>query len=187
MENDDLSETMNNCQVTLQGSDGWIGALMPIKFQIKTFLELLGVFEKIWIHTNLIMESRVLSHFINRSLWKKKLSSYDKNTFVIPYFMFIDDTQVNNPIGSHSKSGKECCVYYCFGTLPPQYSSRIQNIFVAMLSEARKMSKYGDDHSFSSLICILNDLAKDGLNLLINGNLENNNADKLIIAQLNNQ
>lgn len=107
--------------------------LMPISFQIKKFLEIPGVFEKIRKNTEEIDMQNNLSNFINGSLWKEKLKSYKKGDFVIPYHFYVDAAQLNHPLGPHCAKGAEEFNYYSFPTIPTQYQSRLENIFVASL------------------------------------------------------
>lgn len=107
--------------------------LMPISFQIKKFLELPNVFEKIRKHTEELMMQNTLSNFINGTLWKEKLKSYKEDDFVIPYHFYVDAAQLNHPLGPHCAKGAEEFNYYSFPSIPTQYQSRLENIFVASL------------------------------------------------------
>lgn len=104
---------------------------MPIKFQIRKFFELPKVYEKVMLNTTKLQEGDQLDHFIKGSLWKQKLKNYKPDDVVIPYHFYGDGVQINNPLGSHLKSGEEQCNYYYFPTIPYEYQSRLDNMFVA--------------------------------------------------------
>lgn len=144
-------------------------SLMPIQFQIKSFFELPYVYKKCRSNTDRIIGDGSLSHFINGKLWKSKLENFKKDDVVIPYHLHIDDTQTNNPLGCHTTNGDQTCVYYSFPTLPNEYSSRLENIFTALVFESRLSHDLGNDQCYEALIKELNTLADDGIVLNIDG------------------
>lgn len=79
--------------------------LMPINFMLKKFFKLPKVYEKIEAHTKKIRESQKLNHFINEKVWKKKLENFGSDDNVIPYFLYVDGAQTNNPLGPHCTKG----------------------------------------------------------------------------------
>ncbi len=107
--------------------------VMPISFQIKKFFEVPGVFEKIIENTTKIQQQPKISNFIHGTLWKEKLKNYKPDDIVIPYFFYCDAAQVNHPLGPHCVKGSEEFNYYAFPTIPTEYQSRLENIFVAAL------------------------------------------------------
>ncbi len=107
--------------------------LMPIGFQIEKFLELPGVFDKMLENDANIRRGGKLNHFINGSLWKKKMEDFGENRIVIPYHYYSDGAQLNHPLGPHIRKGSEDFQYYSFPTIPFQYQSRLENIFLSHL------------------------------------------------------
>lgn len=104
---------------------------MPIEFQIKKFFELPNVYEKVKLNTIKIQQEDGLNHFIKGKLWKRKLENYGPDQQVVPFHFYGDGAQVNNPLGPHAKSGEQQLNYYSFPTIPYEYQSRLENIFVA--------------------------------------------------------
>lgn len=107
--------------------------LMPISFQIKKFLELPGVFKKMFDNAAKIKQNGKLNHFINGSVWKEKMKNFDADQIVIPYFYYSDGAQLNHPLGPHTRKGAEDFHYYSFPTIPSEYQSKLENIFVSYL------------------------------------------------------
>lgn len=142
--------------------------IMPLKYQFKKFFELPNVFELTQKYANEVSQE-TMTHFINGKHWKKKLESYDENDIVIPYHLHTDDVQINNALGSHRVKGLETCTYYSFPTVPPEYNSRLENIFVAQLFPSNANKKYGNYSCFANMIEDLNKFAKEGVTLNING------------------
>lgn len=108
--------------------------LMPISFMLQKFFELPNVFQKIEAHTRQIRESKKLNHFINGKLWKKKLENFASEETVIPYFLYVDGAQTNNPLGPHCTKGMLDLNYITLPTIPTEYQSKLENIFVASVS-----------------------------------------------------
>lgn len=106
---------------------------MPIEHQIKKFFELPNVFEKVKSNTLNLQASNKRDHFINGNIWKEKLKQYKSEDTVIPFHFYGDGVQLNNPLGTHIKSGEQHFNYYTFPTVPNEYQSRLENIFVAQL------------------------------------------------------
>lgn len=144
-------------------------SLMPIRFQIKSLFELPYVFKKCQSNAESIKTENVLDHFINGKLWKSKLQNFKKDDIVIPYHLYIDDTQMNNALGCHTTNGDQTCVYYSFPTLPNEFNSRQDNIFTAQVFESRLSRDFGNDACYDELIKELNTLADDGVVLNIDG------------------
>lgn len=108
--------------------------LMPIRFMLKKIFQLPRVYEKIQAHTDTIRGDGKLNHFINGRLWKKKLESFSEGQIVIPYFLYVDGAQVNNPLGPHCSDGSLDFNYIVLPTIPFEYQSRLENIFVVSIS-----------------------------------------------------
>lgn len=107
--------------------------LMPVAFQIKKFFEMPEVFQKIMDNTTKIQHQNELNHFINGTLWKEKLTNYKPDDIVIPYHFYVDGAQMNHALGPHCGKGQHEFNYYSFPTIPTEYQSRLENIFVASL------------------------------------------------------
>lgn len=98
----------------------------------------------------------------------KKLQNY-KNKFVIPYFLYFDDFEVNNPLGSHSSS--VLAVYYSFPTAPISVKHKLQSILIAALFKSQDVKQFGNGKSFYKLVEAINDLENNGIEIKTpNGN-----------------
>lgn len=152
---------------------GKTATLMDIQFQIKTFFELPGVFNKIMLNTKKINKQKKLNHYINGTSWKEKLKNFSKDDIVIPYHLHIDDTQTNNSLGTHTTNGDQTCVYYTFPTIPNEYLARLETIFAAMFFESSLSKKHGNEKCYEALVDELNKLADYGIALNIDGKKQN--------------
>lgn len=114
-------------------------------------------------------ESDSISNFIQTETWKKKISliNPDQETLLLPLFLYSDDYECNNCLGSHAgSSGKVCGVYVMIPCLPEFLQSKISQIFVAMqfLSKHRKIPN-GNSRLFSPLVDMLNRLQEKGIKI----------------------
>lgn len=85
------------------------------------------------LNTRKIQQGNDLDHFIKGKLWNEKIKNFDPDQLVIPFHFYGDGAQVNNPLGPHAKSGEQQLNYFCFPTIPYEYQSRLENIFVTQL------------------------------------------------------
>lgn len=75
--------------------------------------------------------------------------------------MYIDDFEINNPLGSKSMCHAISAIYYSF-PLNDQ-SSKLTNIFLAALIKSKDLKRYGNDLCFKQLINELNSLEEIGI------------------------
>lgn len=102
------------------------------------------------------------TNFLNCELWKQKMLLHP-NKLVIPYFLYSDEFEVNNPLGPHSSS--ILGVYYSFPTVPHWLRSNLKNIFIAALFNSKDLKSLGNDQVFYKLIDELIDLENNGVEL----------------------
>ena len=138
------------------------GVLLPLKFQFRKYFELPGVLNSFLDNHNSMKSVTEFSSFVNSTLWKKKVSLY-QDKLVIPYFLYFDDFEINNPLSSHSSS--ILGVYYSFPSAPHFLRSNLNNIFVAALFKSKDVKQIGNDRTFYNLIEEINDLETVGIEI----------------------
>jgi len=145
------------------------GHLISLKTNLKSFFELPGVLDIALNYLKNSMKSNLLSSYLNGSSWKYIYSKFP-DKIVFPLFLYYDDAEMGNPLGSHSGVHKMGCVYYSVAALPPEYLSSLNNIFVAFLfhSADRGQSKINNKKMFAALIKELIDLQENGILLSTN-------------------
>lgn len=139
-------------------------SLMPIKKQLKLFLELPGVLKTINEFQNSLTKDKSgrLNNIVQAHLWKNITYS---NEIVLPLIMYFDDFEIGNPLGSHAGCYKMGAIYYTIGTIPPQFASRLENIFTAMLFHSTDRTSFGNEKMFRALIDQLKLLESEGITL----------------------
>ncbi|KAL4711733.1 hypothetical protein ACJJTC_003500 [Scirpophaga incertulas] len=88
--------------------------------------------------------------------------------YICPIVLFFDDLETGNPLGSHAGCNKIGAVYVSIASIPPEYSSRLENIFLAMLFHSADRNIFGNKALFNSLIKQLKYLNKHGIDININ-------------------
>jgi hypothetical protein len=61
----------------------------------------------------------------------------------LEFFLYYDDFQVNNPLGSHAGAQKLGAVYVSLACLPPELFSLIDNIFLLSLFKTDDLNTFG--------------------------------------------
>lgn len=104
--------------------------MVPMKEVLKNFLELPNVFNKIIEFINCMGWCEIIDSIIQSDRWRDIRSRY-QDKIVIPCTVFSDEFVVNNPLGSHRKNGKLYSFYYSISSLPFEFTSQLDNIFIA--------------------------------------------------------
>lgn len=96
---------------------------------LKSFFELPHIFSNtINYVSKLENSSLVISNYIQGSLWQERKQEF-KGKIVLPLFLYYDDYEPNNALGSHRGISKIGAVYASIPCLPPELQSKIENIF----------------------------------------------------------
>lgn len=146
-----------------------VGQYIPMKGVLKLFLELPGCLEAIL--SNLEHLSKTAEPFTNvvqGDLWKHKVQTHFQGKTVLPLFVFFDDFDPDNVIGSHGGDHKLGALYYSIACLPQEYLSKLENIFVASLFLSN-CKVHGNDNLFRPVIQDLIDLEENEILINFNG------------------
>lgn len=139
------------------------GTLLPLKLQFKQFFENSNNFK--------IMYDRLLSlkasgsssfKFCPRKIVGKKITQFE-GKIMFPYFIYIDDFEINNPLGSHATYQSIAAIYYSFPLV--ENNSKLSNIFLAALIKSADLKEFGNDPCLLQLINEINFLEEEGLNI----------------------
>lgn len=155
--------------VTLVLKDRY-ATLVSLKQTLKTFLESPGNFTCITKYQNQIMDSddSILLNICNGSVWKNLHKTYC-NKLVLPVLLYFDDFETANPLGSHAGVYKLGAVYCSILSIPPEYNSRLENIFLTLLFHSLDRIKFGSQAIFNYIISELKELHQNGINITVNG------------------
>ncbi len=143
-----------------------------LKHSLKILLEQPGIYTSMMNHiSHLQSERKIISNIIQAELWNGK---YRRNGFekknIVPVFLYFDDCEVGNSLGSHSGEQKLGAVYVSLPCLPPQLVSKSSSMILTTIFYSYLRGKFGNYHVFKEDIEELNELSKTGLTLSIDGN-----------------
>jgi len=145
------------------------GYFIPLRHTLQKFFELPDVFTSTIDYINSLKGSETITNFIQSELWREKRKTFGDDALVFPLFIYYDDWEVNNPLGSHSTSLGG--VYYFIPCLPPECASRLENIFLALLFNTEARKDFGNNQTFAPLIEELNFLEQIGITINVDGKL----------------
>lgn len=136
-----------------------------LHIKLKQFLELPQVFNKIVSYIEKENASQDLIFSIYQgSLWKDLSKSFGKKT-VFPLFLFFDDFEPCNALGSRAGVYKIGAVYLTLACIPPEFSCYLENIFLAHIFYSSDRETFGNKQIFSKLIDDLKSLERDGITI----------------------
>lgn len=101
---------------------------------LKLFLKIPGLFLDIIQNIqSLYKEGRVLRNIVQGNLWKNRYSMQLNDEIILPLFLFYDNLEVGNALGSHSGDNKFGAVYASIACLPQTIASKLSTIFFSTL------------------------------------------------------
>lgn len=134
---------------------------------LKKFFEMKNILSDTLDYINEIKScDTILMNFIQGSLWQNKIKDHDKNQIVLPIFLFFDDYEVGNPLGSHSSIHKLGAVYLTIPCIPTHRLASLNNIFLALLFHSSDRKTFGNNIIFRPLISELNYLKDTGIEVI---------------------
>ena len=135
---------------------------------LQMVLAIPGVLNEMQIYVNnLYKEETHLSNFVQGDLWKKKYK--DAKKIVFPIFLYFDEFETGNPLGSHAGEEKFGGVYISLPSLPPHLVAKLGNIFISTIFHWKYLKIFGNQKLFRKTIEDLNFLSTEGINVHING------------------
>lgn len=141
-------------------------ALIPIKLVLKKFLELPNVFASIVEYINECKNNTtLLTSVYHGKMWNS--TELKENEFILPIALFFDDFEINNPLGSRKSVHKLGAIYLNLLSLPPQYSSNLDNIFLMQLHNYQDHKKLGNK-ILSHIVDQIIDLSINGITISVN-------------------
>ncbi|KAB0803750.1 hypothetical protein PPYR_00720 [Photinus pyralis] len=123
----------------------------------KNILELPSVLQDTKHYLTKLQNSKVFSNFTQGKHWKSKLT--DK--FTLPIFLYYDDYELGNALGSRAGTNKLGAVYCTIPCLP-QYFYSLKSIFLVSLFYTND-KRLGYKHIFKPIVDELNSLESEGI------------------------
>ncbi|OXU17703.1 hypothetical protein TSAR_009564 [Trichomalopsis sarcophagae] len=129
-------------------------------------------------------DKTAITNFIQDQLWHKQISAFDKNGIILPLFGYFDDVELGNSLESHAKNNEVGAVYVTLPSLPPNFTSKLESIVLSDIFYTNDRKQYGSGVIFKRFITELNDLRKNGIELVINEKNESRTVKVYFITTL---
>lgn len=145
---------------------------LPLINQLKIFFEIPGLLQEILNYEEktykLFNVKGVYSNVLHGQLWQKLYKPLFQDKTVFPLFLFFDDFETGNALGSHSGKQKFGGVYVSLPTLPPHLRAKLKNIFLTTIFHSKHREE-SNNKVFLKVIMELNHLSQTGMTVTING------------------
>lgn len=145
---------------------------IEIRFILKYFFELPGYSQQIFEFVeSLYSDKTVIRNFIQASFWQNRKRTFDDagGKIVFPIFVYYDDFENNNPLGSHAGLAKCGAVYFSLPFLPDNLRSKVTNIFLFVLFNSLDRKLFKNKIIFHKVITELKYLESVGIMINIEG------------------
>lgn len=143
-------------------------AHVPLKLTLEAFFKVPGMFNQMQGYADsLSRDKTMISNFIQGDLWSKKYKTSEK--LIFPLFVYFDEFETGNALGSHSGEEKLGGVYVSLACLPPHLVAKVKNIFVSTICHAKYLKKFGNERIFRKVIEDFNVLSDEGIIVTVNG------------------
>lgn len=177
----DDSHRSNDCVLTVKRCEG---QYIKIRNVLKQFLMIPNVYNKIKNYIENENSSPCHSSIFTGQLWKSIISNTElyKNKVVLPMFIYFDDYETCNPLGSHATVHKLGAVYFSLPCIPPALSKQLSNIFLFGLFHSSDREK-SNSEAFKPFIDELLYISQEGITINI-GDREENPIQIYVVAPL---
>lgn len=158
---------------TLLKMEDMFGVGVPLRKSLRWFLQIPGVFYQIIDYIeSLSKESHLISNIMQANLWKKKYVDKYTGDIVLPLYIFCDDLEVGNALGSHAGTDKFAAIYAMIACLPPNLASLLSCIIFYGLFRTLDKKETNNRKVFQNLITELNFLSRNGIIVDIKGTIK---------------
>lgn len=142
---------------------------LPISNSLRRILQMDGLLEATLLHKEFLeSDPEVSMNFIQGSLWKEQTKDLKTNDIVLPLFVYFDDVETGNALGSHAGKNKVGCCYLTIPCFPPNFASKLDSIIVTDLFYSKDRQKFGNKIIFQRLFADLKELEITGIVIIVN-------------------
>lgn len=135
--------------------------LVPLETILKKFLQLPGVYNKIKCNIQEEGNSEIMTSVFKSKIWHSMKQQYGNE--VLPFILYYDELEINNPLGTHRGLHKLGIVYCTIGGINKQFASMLENIFLVQIHNISDYNAVGNKQIFAALINDINKLQSTGI------------------------
>lgn len=140
------------------------GTMLPVVHLLKSIFQLPNMLSGVLENQDNLSKETNICNFVNGSVWKE-IKSEMKGKTVIPYSLFYDDFEPDNPLGSHKTENAIGAFYFGFPTMPQFLCSLLENIIPTMLIKANYIKMFSTDNCLQLFVDTLLMLENDGIEI----------------------
>lgn len=142
------------------------GQIIPLREVFKMIFERPNFFKLMQnYYEETMLDKEVISNFIQGELWRSKIVNNNFNKHVFPIFLYFDDYETGNALGSHSGRNKLGAVYVSLASLPSELKSTLNNIYLFALFYSKDRKEFGNKRVFHELTSELKFLEEVGIDI----------------------
>lgn len=141
------------------------GQIIPLRIVLQKLLLIPNVLEHMleYIRTEEANSDHISSLF-NSSLWRSIKTKF-KGKVILPLYMYYDDFETGNPLGTQAGVHKLGGIYISFAALEQKYASRLENIFLWGLIYSSDKAFFSNAEIFRPFIDELKFLESKGITI----------------------
>lgn len=143
------------------------GQIIPLRKVLQSLFQRPDFFNLMKTHYKQLMEdTTTYSNFIQGELWKAQIKN-SKSDLIFPLFLYFDDYETGNPLGSHSGKNKLGAVYVSLASLPSELKASLSNIYLFALFHSQHRKTFGNESTFREIISELKYLEETGVKITV--------------------
>lgn len=158
----ELETTLNKGELKIDAKNTK-GILLPLRTQMQMLFQHDNLLLDMLEYMDRLHKSSRYVNFIKGELWEKKSKMYP-NKCLVPYFLYADDFEINNALGSHAGTHSICNFYYSFPCMPYN-DSKMENIFLAAVIKSKDIKIHGTEKCLGTLVNELKFLEEEGVDI----------------------
>lgn len=142
------------------------GQITCISGMLKQFLELPDVLNTInkFIREEETNQPHILTSCFQGDLWRN-LKNIHNNKKILPLYLYFDDFEPLNVLGSRAGNYKIGAVYISLACIPPEFSSQLENIFLGQLFYSADRNQFTNKNTFRNIINNLKLMEEKGIEI----------------------
>ena len=141
------------------------GLIIPLPATLKFFFELPNVLVETVNYMSLFesTENNEIPNIIRTAFLKNKIAGIEE--IVLRVFLYEDNFECANPLGSHATIYKMGVMYLSLPCLPPVFRSKLDNIFLVQIAHAQDIANNPQIVIYNDIINMVNNLSTTGIEI----------------------
>lgn len=138
---------------------------VPMHQSLAHFLQIPGMFSYVTDYYNYLVrsKSKIKVNIMQGELWKQKYLQECKEKLLFPLYIYYDEIECGNPLGSHAGLHKYEAIYASIACLPPSMSSELSSILFVGLINSNDQKSTSNEKVYRKIINELNFLRAKGI------------------------